>query len=155
MEAWRRSGVEPLAGQSVANASMSEMVRSWPFEAVRLVLTIATGQAREIAVYIANDVPGRRACSVGARRVCIDMPVGEAQETVALMFEILGWQVDRPDADGRPPGDNRLVLRTDGGVVRVVTEDDALAVALARHGLDRLTVPVALPALEQLMVFAG
>jgi hypothetical protein len=80
--------------------------------------------------------------------LCLALPPGDDTEAISLMFEILGWQqTDRELA--------RLRLDPGAGVVHVSTTDPDLAHNLARAGLDRLTLPVVLPALEQLMVVAG
>lgn len=69
-------------------------------------------------------------------------------------------QFDQPTADlladsaadsERP----RLVLRGEDRIIRVTTADPALVPVLAAAGVDRLVMPVALPAIEQLMVLAG
>ena len=109
-------------------------------------------------MFTANDVPVRRGSTDGARLLMIDMPAGEEAETVRLMFEILGWQVvDAADpVDGaQPMGGARLHARAAGRVLVVHSGDARLRGLLARHGLDRLTLPPALPALEQLMLLAG
>ena len=77
----------------------------------------------------------------------VDMPEG-AGEIITLMLEILGWQqVPRERA--------RLCLRGADGVIAVEAACPVVARQLAANGLDRLVLPVALPALEQLMVVAG
>ncbi|WP_353216150.1 hypothetical protein [Sandarakinorhabdus sp.] len=55
-------------------------------------------------------------------------------------------------ADSERP---RLVLRGEDRIIRVTTADPALVPVLAAAGVDRLVMPVALPAIEQLMVLAG
>lgn len=109
-------------------------------------------------MFIANDVPCRRGSTDAARCVSIDMPAGEDHDIVCLMFEVLGWQLAGPVRAGGTPGadgDCRLQIRSVGGVLHIGTGDRRLAGLLACCGLDRLTLPVALPALEQLMVVAG
>ncbi|OYQ27631.1 hypothetical protein CHU93_10215 [Sandarakinorhabdus cyanobacteriorum] len=109
-------------------------------------------------MYIANDVPSRHAGCHEVRSVWIDLPPGDERDKLWLMFEILGWQVSGPAAAGghdKPAQDCRLQLCSRGRVVAVATTDHQLAAVLARQGLDRLIMPVALPALEQLMVVAG
>jgi hypothetical protein len=49
----------------------------------------------------------------------------------------------------------RLALRQAGNMICVDTADAELAAQLARLGLDRLVLPVALSALEDLITFAG
>ena len=69
-----------------------------------------------------------------------------------------GWAQCDP---GRDPGADRLarsprlVLRQTDNVILVDADDIALADQLARLGLDRLVLPVSLPALEELLAFAG
>jgi hypothetical protein len=83
------------------------------------------------------------------RTYSLDVPPGEAADTVQLMFEILGW---RPVAAADRP---RLQLRGTDPMLTVAADEPALAAVLARNGLDRLLLPLSLPALEQLMVCAG
>jgi hypothetical protein len=85
---------------------------------------------------------------LNTRTLCLGLPPCDDTEAISLMFDILGWQqTDRESA--------RLRLDPGSGVVLVTTADPDLAHSLACAGLDRLTLPVALPALEQLMVVAG
>jgi hypothetical protein len=86
------------------------------------------------------------------RQVCLaDVPSAEA-EKIGLMFEILGWSVAAHDGSAETA---RLTMRANGNIIEVTADDRALAPVLAAAGLDRLVMPVSLPALEQLMVFAG
>ena len=69
-----------------------------------------------------------------------------------------GWpQGDPGHGSGadRRAGAPRLVLRQTDSVIRVDADNAALAEQLARLGLDRLVLPVSLPALEELLAFAG
>lgn len=85
---------------------------------------------------------------LNTRTMCLDLPPGDDTEAIILMFDILGWQATARDSA-------RLRLHASAGVVHVRTDDSDLARRLACAGLDRLTLPVALSALEQLMVVAG
>lgn len=88
------------------------------------------------------------------RRLSIDgLPPHEA-ELVALLFEILGWQVVASGGASGPPK-ARLSMTLTGGIIHVATDDAGLAPRLAASGLDRLVLPVSLAALEQLSVLAG
>jgi hypothetical protein len=49
----------------------------------------------------------------------------------------------------------RLLLWHEAGVIMVAAADVMLAAQLARLGLDRLVLPLALPALEDLLAYAG
>jgi hypothetical protein len=87
----------------------------------------------------------------------LGLPPDEA-ESIRLLAEILGWQVQEhvdswlPDA---PDEGVRLVLRHEQGVLRAEAADPGVRRQLARQGLDRLVTPVPLMALEQLFTFAG
>lgn len=85
---------------------------------------------------------------LATRTICLDLPSGDDSEAIGLMFDILGWKAADHDSA-------RLRLHGAAGVVHVSTADAGLTHSLACAGLDRLTLPVALPALEQLMVVAG
>lgn len=98
---------------------------------------------------IARELRAGCARLVAARTYSIDMPAGDAADTVRLLFEIMGWQVQAAAAGPR------LRLHGDDRMLCADTDDPALAAVLARNGLDRLLLPLALPALEQLMVCAG
>jgi hypothetical protein len=79
------------------------------------------------------------------------IPDAEA-EKISLLFQILGWSVAVPDALHGPA---RLTMRAVGNIIEVAIDDGGILPTLAAAGLDRLVMPVPLPALEQLMVFAG
>jgi hypothetical protein len=86
------------------------------------------------------------------RQVCLaGIPFAEA-EKISLLFEILGWSVTMQDGRADTA---RLTLRANGNIIEVAIDDSGVAPMLAAAGLDRLVMPVSLPALEQLMVFAG
>lgn len=87
----------------------------------------------------------------GRRVRLAGIPLAEA-EKISLLFEILGWSVVEQDSLTRPP---RLAMQARGNIIEVAIDDPELKPLLAAAGLDRLVMPVALPALEQLMVFAG
>lgn len=79
------------------------------------------------------------------------VPLAEA-EKISLLFEILGWSVAEQDSLAGPA---RLTMRANGNIIEVAIDDSGMAPLLAAAGVDRLVMPVSLPALEQLMVFAG
>lgn len=79
-----------------------------------------------------------------------DDPVGPGLAASAIAGAAAAVVISEPA--GQHP---RLVLRQIGGVIRVETNDAALADQLARQGLDRLVLPVPLWALEELLAFAG
>jgi len=84
--------------------------------------------------------------------VCLaGIPDAEA-EKISLLFQILGWSVAPPDTVS---GRARLTMSAVGNIIEVAVDDGGISPALAAAGLDRLVMPVPLPALEQLMVFAG
>lgn len=89
-------------------------------------------------------------------QLCLaDIPVAEA-EKIGLLFEILGWSVAAPGPEPAAGATAaRLTMRARGNIIEVAIDDGAVAPTLAANGLDRLVMPVPLPALEQLMVFAG
>jgi len=94
------------------------------------------------------------------RQLCLaDLP-DETAETISLLFEIMGWQVLTAPPSGHRGAPPRLFMHgdcitQDETIVAVTVDDPEIAAVLAANGLDRLTLPVSLPALEQLMVFAG
>lgn len=112
-----------------------------------------------------DAAPLGRASECESNVVFLDtLPWPEADK-IMLIFSILGWQVqgldvdagqiDNPGAAGPEHSGPRLMLRGGDTVIHVTTADSALTPVLAAAGLDRLVMPVALPALEQLMVLAG
>lgn len=86
------------------------------------------------------------------RLVCLSgIPEGEA-EKISLLFQILGWTVA---SSASVAGRARLTMSAVGNIIEVAVDDGGISHVLAAAGLDRLVMPVPLPALEQLMVFAG
>lgn len=87
-----------------------------------------------------------------SRQLCLaGIPWAEA-EKISLLFQILGWSVAEDDGMGDPA---RLTMRARGNIIEVAIDDSGMAPSLVAAGLDRLVMPVSLPALEQLMVVAG
>lgn len=80
-----------------------------------------------------------------------EIPIEEA-EKISLMFQIMGWSVVTDDLLAPPA---RLSMQAAGNIIMVASDDRQVMAQLAAAGLDRLVMPVSLPALEQLMVFAG
>lgn len=99
-----------------------------------------------------------RADACEGRRISIAGLSAVDAETIALLFEILGWQLVPAGQErhrslyGNFP---RLSVRRRGGIVHVDTDDPHLALRLAANGLDRLVPPLNIAALEQLAMFAG
>lgn len=107
-----------------------------------------------------NQVAPVEGTGVGTRRrvALVGLPPAQA-EIVGLMFAILGWEVADMCADCLSAAPPRLLMEARDGIIHVRAGDPALASTLApvlaANGLDRLVMPVSLPALEQLMVVAG
>lgn len=119
---------------------------------IRDLLMVDPGRNWGTNVLIQKSAPSVRADVCNGHLVCLSgIPWAEA-EKISLLFEILGWSVT-DDANWDRPA--RLTLSGNGDIIDVAIDDDAIAPILATAGLDRLVMPVSLPALEQLMVFAG
>lgn len=83
-------------------------------------------------------------------------------EPIALLFDLLGWRVLGAPAGAASPAlapagacPARLVLRPAPGLILVTCADGQRAATLAAAGLDRLVLPPALPALEDLAALAA
>jgi hypothetical protein len=99
-------------------------------------------------VTLASIAASVRADACEGRRLSIDGLAPHDSETIALLFEILGWQVVSA-------GLSRLSMTGAGGIIHVDTDDPDLALRLALAGLDRLVSPLNLAALEHLAFLAG
>jgi hypothetical protein len=99
-----------------------------------------------------------RADAGEGRRISIDGLSPHDRETITLLFEILGWQVESagPVRLAMPHiTAPRLSITGHGGIIHVASDDPDLVPRLAATGLDRLVRPLNLAALEQLAVLAG
>jgi hypothetical protein len=138
----------------------------WTLLALRMVsdsLTTFAGQKWGTKVLRQRSAPSERADVCNGRQICLaEIPTEEA-EKISLMFQIMGWSVvtDDPVATpmipqpmfGAQPA--RLSMQAAGNIITVASDDRRVMAQMAAAGLDRLVMPVSLPALEQLMVFAG
>lgn len=104
---------------------------------------------------IHKRAPSERADACRGRQLCLaGLPHAEA-EKISLMFEIMGWAVVGDGGPGLQAAESRLAMQRVGNIITVACDDDDVRRTLAAAGLDRLVMPVSLPVLEQLMVFAG
>ena len=127
----------------------------WRLLALREVsswLMMGTGRTWGCKVLRQGNAPSERADVCNGRQLNLaEIPIEEA-EKISLMFQIMGWSVVTDDLLAPPA---RLSMQAAGNIIMVACDDRQVMAQLAAAGLDRLVMPVSLPALEQLMVFAG